>query len=231
MTTVAISQSNYIPWKGYFDIIHDVDLFVFYDCVQFTKRDWRTRNKVKTQNGTQWLSVPVNATRESRICDVHLVTGDDWATKHLRTLHHTYGKTPHWHALEGLLSEIYGRTWPSLSEMNQAVTERIARDWLGIETELVDSRRYEAVGHKTDRILDILQKTRATRYVSGPSARGYLEEERFTQLGIELVYKDYGGYPEYTQPYPPFDHFVTILDLLACVGRDDAAKYVWGWRT
>lgn len=229
MKTVAIIQSNYIPWKGYFDIIHDADLFIFHDCVQFTKQDWRTRNKIKMLDGAHWLSVPVRAAKDSRICDVTLA-GDDWAAKHLRTLHHCYGRTPHWRALEPFLAEIYGRSWASLSELNQTVIGRIARDWLGIETELVDSRPYAATGAKTDRVLDLLVKAGATRYVSGPAARDYLDAARFVEAGIELVYKDYAGYPEYPQPHPPFDHFVTILDLLACVGRD-APRYIWGWRS
>ena len=107
---------------------------------------------------------------------------------------------------------------------------KIAHEWLGIETELVDSRPYNAVGAKTDRVLDLLVKAGATRYVSGPAARDYLDATRFVEAGIELVYKDYAGYPEYPQPHPPFDHFVTILDVLACVGRD-APKYIWGWRS
>jgi hypothetical protein len=228
MKTVAIIQSNYIPWKGYFDIIHDADLFIFHDCVQFTKQDWRTRNKIKMRDGAHWLSVPVRAPKDARICDVTLAT-DDWAGKHLRTLHHALGKAPHWRALEPLLAEIYDRAWPSLSELNQTVISRIAREWLGIETELVDSRPYAAVGAKTERVLDLLVKAGATRYVSGPAARDYLEVAQFDAAGIELVYKDYTGYPEYPQPFPPFDHYVTILDLLANVGRD-APNYIWGWR-
>ncbi len=230
MKTVAIIQSNYIPWKGYFDIIHDADLFIFHDCVQFTKQDWRTRNKIKMRDGAHWLSVPVRASKDSRICDVTLAA-EDWALKHRRVLHHAYGKAAHWKALEPLLDDIYGRTWTNLSDLNQTVIGKIAHDWLGIETELVDSRPYDAQGAKTDRVLDLLIKAGATRYISGPAARDYLDAARFVEAGIELVYKDYAGYPEYPQPHPPFDHFVTILDLLACVGRDEAQKYIWGSRS
>ena len=179
-------------------------------------------------DGAHWLSVPVRASKDTRICDV-AIANDEWAGKHLRTLHHAYGKAPHWREVERFLDELYGRSWTNLSELNQTTIGRIAREWLGIETELVDSRPYEAQGAKTDRVLDLLVKAKATRYVSGPAARDYLEQARFDEAGIELVYKDYAGYPEYPQPHPPFDHFVTIIDLLACVGRD-APKYIWGWR-
>jgi hypothetical protein len=229
MKTVVIIQSNYLPWKGYFDLIHDADLFIFHDCVQFTKQDWRTRNRIKMRDGLHWISVPVHAAKDARICDVTLA-GDDWAGKHLRTLHHAYGKAPHWRELESYLAELYGRTWASLSELNQTLIGRIARDWLGIDTELVDSRQFQAVGAKTERVIDLLVKAGATRYISGPAARAYLEPARFAEADIELVYKDYSGYPEYPQPHPPFDHAVTILDVLACVGRD-ASKFIWGWRS
>ena len=230
MKTVAIIQSNYIPWKGYFDVIHDAELFIFHDCVQFTKQDWRTRNKIKMKDGVKWLSVPVKVpSKDSRICDVTLAD-DDWAGKHLRTLHHSLGKAPHWKTLEPFLAEIYSQKWASLSELNQTVISRIAKEWLGIETELVDSRQYDAQGAKTDRVLDLLKKTGATKYVSGPAAQDYIEQQAFDAAGIELVYKDYRGYPEYPQPHPPFEHGVTILDLLACVGRD-APQYIWGWRS
>jgi len=230
MKTVVIIQSNYIPWKGYFDLIHDADLFIFHDCVQFTKQDWRTRNKIKMKEGVKWLSVPAKVpSKDARICDVTLAE-DDWAGKHLRTLHHSLGKAPHWKALEPFLAEIYATKWASLSELNQTMIGRICKEWLGIETELVDSRPYDAQGAKTERVLDLLVKSGATRYISGPAAQGYLEQSQFDAAGIELVYKDYAGYPEYPQPHPPFEHSVTILDLLACVGRD-APKYIWGWRS
>ena len=230
MTTVAILQSSYLPWKGYFDIMHDVDLFVFYDDVQFTRRDWRSRNKVKGQHGAQWLTVPVGGDVDRLICDVAMPADTAWAKLHLRTLQHCYSPAPHWAWVRPLLEDIYtARAWATLSELNQHVITTIARDFLGITTRLADARSFAAKGARTDRLLDILGKAGATRYVSGPAAKDYLEEGRFADAGIELVYKDYAGYPEYPQRYPPFDHFVTVIDLLCNVGPE-APRYIWGWR-
>jgi hypothetical protein len=229
--TVAIIQSNYVPWKGYFDIIHDADLFIFHDDLQFTKQDWRSRNRIKMPGGARWLSVPVGGRKESRLICETTPAADDWQVKHHRKLVNVYGRTRYFAQLRPFLDEVYlGRTWAKLSEFNQHVITHIAREHLGIRTELVDSRLYSATGAKTDRVLDLLTKAGATRYVSGPAARDYLDQARFVEAGIELVYKDYGGYPEYLQPHPPFDHHVTILDLLSCVGPA-APDYIWGWRS
>lgn len=227
---VAILQSNYIPWKGYFDIIHDVDLFVFYDCVQFTPRDWRTRNKIKTATGLQWITVPVGNDRNRRICDVTIPSAD-WQAKHWATLRQNYGKCPHFERYRPWLEHVYlGTQWTSLSDLNRATIQHIAREFLGITTAFADSRDYAAEGQKLDRLLDLVRKTGATSYLSGPAARDYIVPERFEALGVNLVWKDYLGYPEYPQRFPPFEHGVTILDLLFNVGPE-APWYIWGWRT
>lgn len=226
---VAILQSNYIPWKGYFDIIHDVDLFIFFDDVQYTQRDWRNRNKIKTSRGVEWLTVPTNGTRQHLIHDVELVD-TKWQSTHWQTLRHNYGKAPHFERYRPFLEDVYlGRQWKHLSELNQYLIEQISRQFLGIFTTFVDSRRYHAVDAKQERIIDLLIKTDATRYVSGPSARDYIDETRFARTGIELVWKDYNGYPEYPQFHLPFEHGVTILDLLLHTGPE-APWYIWGWR-
>ena len=226
---VAILQSNYIPWKGYFDIIHDVDLFVFYDDLQYTVRDWRHRNKIKTAQGAQWLSIPAGEDRNRLICEVTL---DDpsWQAKHWRTLQQNYGKCPHFGRYREYLERVYlGSAWNNLSDLNQTLIRDISRDYLGLTTTFVDSRNFHASGHKLDRLLDIVRKSGATTYVSGPAAKDYIEPARFAEIGVELVWKDYSGYPEYPQRYPPFEHGVTILDLLFNVGPD-APAYIWGWR-
>ncbi len=225
---VAISQSNYLPWKGYFDIIHDVDLFIFYDDVQYTTRDWRSRNRVKRAGGTQWITVPVSGSRRQLIHDVK-IADPRFAGKHYRTLRQSYGRTRYFERYREFLDKTFVDTsWRSLSELNQRTIRDIAR-LLGIEAQFADSRQYRARGAKTDRLLDILGKVGATSYVSGPAAAGYLDEPRFGDAGIELVYKDYSGYPEYDQIHPPFDHQVTVLDLLFHTGPD-APHYIWGWR-
>lgn len=229
MKKVAIIQSNYIPWKGYFDIIHDVDLFVFLDDVQYTVRDWRNRNKIKTPHGLHWLTVPVGCSRDRLIHEVQ-IADEGWGKCHWEIIRHNYAKAPHFKTYKDCLEYVYlGAQWENLSELNQHLVKTISREFLGIGTEFRDSREFDARGHKLERLLDLLLKTGADYYISGPSASDYIDECKLAECGIELHYKDYSGYPEYPQFFPPFEHGVTILDLLFHCGPD-APFYVWGWR-
>lgn len=230
MKSVAILQSNYLPWKGYFDIIHSVDLFVFYDDVQYTRRDWRNRNRIKTLRGAEWLTVPTDGDQDKRICDVRL-TDPRWQAKHWKSIEQSYSKAPFFRSFRATLEEFYlGQRWDHLSDLNQHLIMMISREMLGIRSEFADSRVYAATGSKQERILDLLGRCEATSYLSGPAARDYIDDSRFAERGIELHWQDYGGYPEYAQLYPPFVHGVTILDLLFNVGPA-APWYIWGWRS
>ena len=224
---VAIIQSSYIPWKGYFDIIRSVDTFIFLDDVQYTIRDWRSRNRIKTRQGLKWLSVPVgNDTR--RLIHEVAIPDDSWQEKHWQALVHSYSKAPYFARYAELLEEFYrGRIWTSLSEMNQWFTRTIAHNCLGITTRFRDSRELHPEGRKLDRLLDLIRKCGATCYLSGPSARDYIDDVRFSEAGIQLEYMDYSGYPTYPQLHGPFEHAVTILDLLFHVGPE-APHYIWG---
>lgn len=227
--TVAIIQSSYIPWKGYFDIAHDVDEFIFLDDVQYTVRDWRTRNRIKTANGSIWLSVPAGSDRNRLICDVAL-DDDRWQEQHWKSIAHSYSRAPYFQQYAEFFEQLYrGQTWRNLSHMNRSTTELIARELLGIQAKFTDSRAYAARGSKQERILDLLKRSKANCYVSGPSAAGYLDPLKFEELGIALIFKDYSNYPEYSQLYPPFEHAVSILDLIFNTGPL-AAEYIWGYR-
>jgi hypothetical protein len=227
--SVAIIQSSYIPWKGYFDIINDVDEFIFLDDVQFTAQDWRSRNRIKTANGPLWLSVPAGTDIRRRICDVRLMN-TTWQKKHWKSIFQNYVRAPHFTRYSAFFEEVYiERRWESLSEMNQFITERIAKEFLGIKSSFKDSREYLASGTKQARLIDLIQKSGASHYVSGPAASAYIDENEFTAAGITLSYKEYSGYPEYQQAHPPFEHAVSILDLLFNVGQE-APDYIWGWR-
>jgi hypothetical protein len=229
MGSVAVLQSNYLPWKGYFDIIHDVDTFVFYDDVQFTKNDWRNRNRIKTAQGVQWLSVPVGADIGRTIRDVAIADAR-WQRKHFETLRQSYGKAPHFARIEPFLEEVYvKRRWDNLSSMNQFLITTLSRDFLGIRTRFDDSSRYRLQGTGQERLLDILDATGATSYVSGPAGADYMDLGEFERRGIRVVFKDYSKYPDYPQLHPPFEHRVSILDLLVHTGPD-APRYIWGPR-
>jgi hypothetical protein len=226
---VAVLQSNYVPWKGYFDIVNDVDEFVFYDDVQFTKNDWRNRNLIKTAAGPKWISIPVGTRLDRLICEVEL-PDPSWAVRHWRQLQESYRRAPFLGHYRPFFEDVYlGRRWRLLSELNQYLVRAIASDLLGVRTTFTDSRAYGATGERLDRLVDIVRKAGATTYVSGPSAKAYVDPQRFADSGVHLVWKDYDGYPEYPQLHPPFTHRVSVLDLLFNVGPE-APRYIWGWR-
>jgi len=224
---VAIIQSNYIPWKGYFDIIGSVDHFVLYDDMQYTRRDWRNRNQIKSPKGPQWLTIPVEVKGKfnQRICDT-LVAGKDWAEDHFKSLTHTYSKAPHFSEYLSSLQTAYeaAAKLDRLSDINYLFISELCR-CLEITTPITWSTDLKVEGDKSQRLLNICKQLNASEYVSGPAAMSYLNCDLFTQENITVSFFDYSNYPEYQQLYPPFSHGVTAIDLLAHVG-DDAPKYM-----
>jgi hypothetical protein len=229
MNSVVVLQSNYIPWKGYFDLINDADTFIFYDDLQYTKNDWRNRNKIKTSSGAKWLSIPVGTSANRLICEVEL-TDTSWQRAHWDSLRQQYSKRPYFKMYRDFFEDVYlGRKWTNLSELNHYLIKYISINILKTKTKFRDSREFELQGQKLDRLLDLVGKSGADRYISGPAAKAYIETQRFDQIAVELVWKSYADYPAYPQLYPPFEHGISILDLLFNVGPD-AAWYIWGWR-
>lgn len=227
MKKIAILQSNYIPWKGVFDMINMVDEFVFFEDVDFTKRDWRSRNKIPTPNGEIWLTVPVNkAERGTKIKDITINHETDWQRKHYLTITGNYKKAPFYKDFEFLLDDIYmDHRWDNLSEMNIYITKKIA-DILGIKTSFVNSADLQTNGAKDDKLIEICQKLNATHYLSGPAAKDYIVDEKFKKANIGLSYINYEGYPEYKQLYGDFDHYVSIIDVLFNCG-EKAQDYIF----
>jgi hypothetical protein len=231
MKTVVILQSNYIPWKGYFDLMHDADEFILFDDRQYTRRDWRNRNQVKTEKGVQWLTIPVDVKGkfEQRI-DETLIADRTWASNHWNRLVQLYRKAPHFKTYADQIEAFYrsAANEPMLSLVNRGFLEGVGKV-LGLNTALRWSSEFPSAEGKTKRLVDLCKATRASRYISGPAARDYIQSELFEQAGVELTFKSYDGYPEYPQQYAPFTHGVTVLDLLFNVGPD-APWYIWGWR-
>ena len=216
--TVAIIQSNYIPWKGYFDIIDRSDEFLLFDEVQYTKNDWRNRNRIKTVQGPIWLTIPVKGKFLQRICDTE-ISNPSWPRKHWNSLRYAYAKAPYFATYKDFLEELYlGCDSTLLSDVNLRFI-RAFNEMLGIETKLAWSMDY-AVEEKdpTARLVALCLAAGATRYISGPSARDYIDESKFAAAGIDLEFMNYEGYPEYDQLYPPFDHFVSAIDLILMCG-------------
>jgi len=223
---IAVVQSSYVPWKGYFDLLRSVDEFVLFDDVQFTRRDWRNRNKIKTPHGTQWLTIPVEVKGKyhQRIRDV-LVSEPGWGRSHWKTLTHSYSRARHFDRYRETFEPIFAdESERSLSRINHRFI-RVICDILEIDTRVSWSSDYELVDGASERLVAICKQAGATEYLSGPSARAYLREELFRDAGIEVRYMDYAGYPCYEQLHPPFEHAVSVLDLIFNTGPD-APKYL-----
>jgi len=215
MKKVAILQSNYIPWKGYFDMIAAVDEFIIFDDMQYTRRDWRNRNQIKTPQGIQWMTIPVLAKGKyhQTIRDTE-IDGKDWSDTHWKALTQNYRRAPHFDEISEWLQPLYLREPEThISELNRRFIEAICA-YLGIHTRISNSWDYDLVDGKSERLADLCRQAQATEYISGPAAKDYIEANIFSDLGVNLTWFDYSGYPEYPQLWGEFSHGVTILDLL-----------------
>lgn len=226
MSIALITQSNYIPWKGYFDNIAQADTFVIYDDMQYTKRDWRNRNKVKSPGGLKWLSIAVEVKGKylQKINETK-VSDSVWHIDHLNAIKNYYRTAPAFKENSEWLEELYmGCTSPWLTEINLYFIEHIMK-YLSIETEIKDSREFELIEGKTEKLVHICEQLDANSYISGPSAQAYMDESMFLDKNIEIIYSDYSNYQEYSQLHPPFEHGVSILDLIMNEGPD-AKKFL-----
>lgn len=214
MKKIAILQSNYIPWKGYFDIINMVDEFVFYDEVQYTKNDWRNRNKIKTSQGIQWLTIPVRQeTLEQKIKDTK-ISDKKWNIKHWKTINQNYSKSKYFKDYKDIFEELYLKCDEEyLSQINYKFIITI-NEILGIKTKLRWSSEFELLDGQTEKLLGICKDCDADIYLSGPAAKDYFNEELAKQENIKVEWMDYSSYKEYEQLHPPFEHGVSILDLI-----------------
>src|SRR6266571_7272773 len=200
---IAIVQSNYIPWKGYFDLINRVDEFILYDDAQYTRRDWRNRNMIKTPMGPMWLTIPVEVKGRysQRICETH-ISDPDWARRHWKSIAANYGRARHFKAYREAFEDLYLRaTAPLLSQVNYHFLTAIC-SLLNIRTKLSWSGDYRLVEGKTERLVDLCKQAGATEYVSGPSAKDYIDPKLFDDAEITLTYMDYSEYTEYNQLFP-----------------------------
>ena len=215
---VGISQSNYIPWLGYFDLIKRCDLFIFYDDVQYTTRDWRNRNKIKTKDGIKWLTIPVgHIHRDKQICDVKL-KDTDWQKDHWHQIYTAYRDAKYFENYVPFFKQLYfGKQWNSLSELNQHFIIKICGE-LGIKTKFADSCNYSQKSVKKERLFNVLKEANATEYYSGPAGKNYLSDDDFKKENIKVHWMKY-DYPEYPQLHGAFDIHVSIIDFLFNTGN------------
>ncbi len=227
--TGVIIQPSYIPWRGFFHLIQRADVFVFYDDVQYDARGWRNRNQVKTPAGKQWLTIPVHhkgsQTAGIPINEIQINWDSPWNRKHWLTIKQLYQQTPFFQSYAAMVEAFFERRDALLADFTIDSTIALARA-LGIShTRFVRSSSLGATGRKTERLIDVLRRVGAGLYISGPSARDYIEPSLFQEAGIALEYQTY-DYPQYPQQHPPFDGQVSILDLLFNVGSR-AGDFIW----
>lgn len=227
MKKIAILQPNYIPWKGVFDVINRVDVFVFYDDVQYTVKDWRSRNKIRTAQGDIWLSVPVlsGGRHNQRICDALICQSSKWQNKHYKALKTNYQKAKFFKDYEYILDEIYlANRWEKISELNIFSTKLIARV-LGIEVEWYKSSDLSQTGAKDgEKAIKICKLLDCDVLLNGPVSREFMDESLFIKSNVKLEYMEY-VYPEYPQLHRPFAHQVTVLDVIFNCGPG-ARKFI-----
>jgi hypothetical protein len=223
---VSIVQSNYVPWKGFFDLIGQCDEYVIFDSVQYVKRHWHNRNRIKTANGVQWLTIPVVSKGRSEQPINEVEIEKPWADKHWRALELAYKRAPFFQHYAPAI-----KGWYELADKKALLTDVNAVflsgvcELLGLETRITRDTAYPAEGVKTERLLGIVRAAGADRYLSGPSARAYFDESAFRAAGVTLEWMDYQGYPEYPQLHGGFEHAVSVLDLLFNTGPD-APRYL-----
>ena len=220
---VAINQSNYISWKGYFDMIKSVDLFILYDDVQYTRRDWRNRNKIKTPHGLKWLTIPVNVKGRylQKIKDT-TISDQNWNIAHLKTLKGSQTKCRYFKDVYPFVEDLYLKAdqFKTISDINYHFITGIC-EYLDIDTKIVFSSEYDlSEERKTDRLIDICRQAGATEYISGPLAKDYIIKDKFDEFDIKLTWMNYDNYPIYPQLYGEFVHKISILDLLFNCGSD-----------
>lgn len=229
MTSLAILQPGYLPWLGFFDQMVRADYFVYYDNVQFDKHGWRNRNRVKASEGPVWLTVPVlhKGLGMPKILDIEINNQQPWARKQVHTIRQLYARAPFLDHYMPELEEIICRPWKRLIDLDLAVTEAMTR-WLGLKTKVYRASDLGIEGDRSERLLNHCLHFGADHYISGNSARNYLDVELFERHGIKVTWQDY-MHPVYPQLHGEFIPFLSAIDLLLNVGPE-SGRILYGER-
>ena len=219
---VSIHQPQYLPWLGYFDKIDAADVFCFLDNVQYKKNEWQNRNRIKTAQGAQWLTVPVSYRFGQKISEVLVNNHENWVRKHLQGLVTNYAKAPFFEQYFGLIEEVLRRPWERLADLNIHLIE-VLINGLGLtDTETVVASDLDLRDDPTDRLVDICRSVGADAYLSGKDGAKYMDLARFEDAGIAVVFQEF-RHPVYTQLFGGFESHLSVVDLLFNCGPDAAA--------
>ena len=217
---IGILQPGYLPWMGFFEQLYRCDIFVIYDDVQYDKHGWRNRNRIKTPQGAQWLTVPVLTKGKNKPMtgDVLIDNNEAWAKKHLRTIEQNYGKAPFFAAIFPICEEILSGAWTKLIDLNMNFIYAFM-EFLNVKREIVFSSSLEIEGSRIQKLINICRHFGADTFYEGASGKNYIEEKSFLDAGIKVSYQEY-RHPVYQQLYGDFISHLSIVDLLFNHGKD-----------
>ncbi len=223
MTTVVVLQPGYLPWLGFFDQLRRCDFFVYYDDVQFDKHGWRNRNRIKSASGPIWLTVPVLSKGRSTqtLLDVEVDNRTHWARKHVASIAQSYARSPHKRLYMPKLEELLMQSWTRLVDLDIQVVKLMC-EWLGLRRPIARSSQLGIHGGQSERLVQICSHFGADRYLSGDSAKDYLDESMFVRAGISVVWHGY-EHPVYRQLHGDFCPYLSGLDLLLNMGPESTA--------
>lgn len=215
---VAIHQPQYLPWLGYLDKLDSADVFVILDTVQFKKHEWQNRNRIRTKDGWQWLTVPIIDRFPERIDRVEVNSRTDWQRKHCQALRLHYGRAPFWEPLGPELIALLEKPWARLCVLNVAVLELLCQR-LDIQTPIRLASTLSAREDPTDRLIDLCRALGGTVYLAGQGGREYMDVGRFVQAGMAVQFQAY-RHPEYPQRYTPFISQLSVVDMIFNCGPE-----------
>ena len=222
MTVVTIHQPQFLPWLGYFDKVDRSDVFCLLDTVQYKKNEFQNRNKIKTSQGWQWLTVPVTYRFPQRIYEVGVNQTVDWQRKHLRSLETSYGKAPFFEAYSARFEEFYQQSYEMLVDVNVASLE-LLMELLGLERKVILASSLKVnTEDPTLRLVKICKALGGDAYLSGKDGAKYMDLDTFHSHQLELVFQDF-NHPEYPQCYGPFEPNLSVVDLLFNCGPESLA--------
>ena len=227
---VIITQSNYIPWKGYFTTMKKATHLVLYDTAQYTRRDWRNRNKIITPNGPAWLSIPIDVKgKYHQLINEAKVKNNEWCEVHWNKICQNYRKSEHFKDYSGYFKNLYLEELPKieyLSDINRVMLTKCI-DLLDIKIEIIDSREFNLIGDKTEKLVNICKDLNADEYFTGPAAKGYINEDLFLDNNIDFTFYELDNFPTYNQQWDDFDHYVSVLDMFFNLGPNTTEYFNW----
>lgn len=216
---VSIHQPQYLPWLGYFSKIDRSDVFIFLDNVQFKKNEWQNRNRIRTAEGWQWITVPVLHKFLQKISEVEINNTVQWGKKHLNALVTNYSKAPFFKEYIGFFEQIYSQDWKFLADINIHIIQYLMKV-IGIpDKEYILASKHESREGPTERLIDLCKQVGGSIYFSGKDGASYMDLDIFEKEGIEVIFQDY-KHPQYPQLFGSFEPYMSILDLLFNCGPE-----------